>query len=102
MPDKDLTQAEENPGGDDSRRSDLSVWSTLLGFLGIVVGLAAGLVLFISTYPFEGSGSTPIWQISAFDGIVIVLIGGLAYAFRKHSYFLRGILISAGLLFIVN
>ena len=93
---------EQQPDQQTEKSGDPGVWSILLGFFGFLVGLATGFVLFVSTYPFEGSGHTPVWQISVFDGMVIVMVGGLACAFRKHSYFLRGIFISAGMLFIVN
>jgi Na+/H+-translocating membrane pyrophosphatase len=97
-----LMEPEENPDGNDGQSRDSAVWSILLGFFGFLVGLVAGFILFVLTYPFEGSGRTPVWQVSTFDGVVIVIVGGLAYAFRKRSYFLRGIVISAAMLFIVN
>jgi len=77
-------------------------WSTLKGLLGFMVGSIAGFLLFVWTYPWNGSEQTPVWQISVFDGIVISTVGGLAYRFRKHSRFWQGIFISAALLFILN
>jgi hypothetical protein len=84
------------------KEQDTSESSTLSAVFGFLVGLVAGVVLFVSTYPWDSSGTVRFWHISVFDGIVIATVGGLAYPFRKRSGFWQGVFISAAMLFIVN
>ena len=86
----------------ESPDNETSDWDWLLGFLGFAIGVIGGFLLFASTYPFNSSGPMPVWKASVLDGVVIAAVGTLAYVFRRRTYFLRGVLVSASLLFIVN
>lgn len=70
--------------------------------LGFVLGIIAGFVLFVGTYPFLGHSRNPLWQIAVFDGVVITAVGLFAYFFRKRSFFFRGLLAATAVLFLVN
>ena len=85
----------------ESPDNETSDWDWLLGFLGFAIGVIGGFLLFVSTYGFENP-PMPAWKASVLDGVVIAAVGTLAYVFRRRTYFLRGVLVSASLLFIVN
>lgn len=91
-------QNRENSGAEEDNAG-----SFLLGSAGAVIGLVTGFFLFVATYkPFTGLGGTPVWQVCLMDGLIIMVVGALAFVFRRKTAFLQGILISAALLFVLN
>jgi hypothetical protein len=80
----------------------LSAKAVLLAIAGFFVGIVAGFMLFVSSYPFLGPSTAKYWKVSLVDGLVIAAVGVVAYRFRKKSAFIQGILVSASFMFIVN
>lgn len=95
-------ETDQSPGPELKKTGNPAVWSILLGFIGLLVGLIAGFVLFASSYPFLGPPTTPVWKVSIVDGLVISVVGVAAFRFRRRSSFIQGVLISSAILFIVN
>ena len=99
MPDdEDSRHAQEESDGN----NDSILMKTALFASGIFVGLVAGFFLFAATYPWLGSASTRIWPIILQDGVIIFIVGAIAYNFRHKSPFFPGLLTALSMVFIVN